>query len=710
VIVALPLAIAMVAAFSSVGGAAGVHASGRLTPRVQRVGAAASGITFSHGVPVDEQRPGFEPDLVIDPHHQGTDDGDRIYSSMPFGFSTTASFISMSRDSGETYKLTAGSVTTGKPTTCFGGGDTDLQLDKNGAIFFSDLQGLTNLSNSVSTDHAHTWTTNCLGAPNTPVDRMWYAHTGTLSGGNLNLYEEYDAVDSSLPSAQNQLVETISHDGVTFAPLVNTNVSSDCLGFGSANCVNDNEGLPGNQIVDPASGDIFIAHTAPGGASSGAPQVLIERGHVTLGPPDTVTWTHIGPINSALCPDPTCIDSSGNPEDVGAENFPVITEDHAHNFYVAFSTAPVNASGAQTAAEQIYVARSADGIHWGTPVQVSTGGTNTLPWIAAGDSGRVDVAWYHTNTTNLHGVYGAGSLTNAEWTVQMGQSLNAASTSAHYSVVTVTEHFIKHGEICTNGLGCTTGGDRSMGDFMQIAIDARGAAAIAYVDDTSNVFVGGEAAGPTEIVRQKTGPSLKASVGTIVPGGGPGNQFGQVSDDPGDATYSANGSDTAAGANLDLLKARISQTKAGAALTVSMTLKSLASLATSPSAGGVDGSWIMRWVQVAPGTPGNGHVYYAGMESNAGQAPRFFDGDMGCVSTTHCKFFTFDSTTSITGTYSASTGVITLKVPLADIGGPASGTTLYSAVAFTTTESTPQTLDPIFNEIDATTPLGYVIK
>jgi hypothetical protein len=341
---------------------------------------------------------------------------------------------------------------------------------------------------------------------------------------------------------------------------------------------------------------------------------------------------------------------------------------------------------------------------------VSTGGTNTFPWLVAGSSGRVDVAWYHTNEKSLHGVYGAGNLTNAEWTVQMGQSLNADSTSPQYSVVTVTEHFIKHGEICTNGLGCTTGGDRSMGDFMQIAMDARGAAAIAYVDDTSNIFTGGEAAGPTEIVRQKTGPSLKASVGTITPDGGPGNQFGHVRDDPGDALYSANGTDTAAGANLDLLNAQVSQSTAGAPLTVSMTLKSLASLAVSPTAGGVDGSWIMRWVQVAPGTPGNGHVYYAGMESNNGEAPRFFDGDMGCLSTTHCKFFTYDSTTSIRGTYSATTGVITLHVPLADIGSPASGTALYSAVAFTTTESLPQTLDPIFNEIDATVPLDYVIK
>ena len=90
-----------------------------------------------------------------------------------------------------------GIVGPGKPATCVGGGDTDLYLDPGNALYFSDLQGLTNISNSVSTDGGATWSTNCAGAPNTPDDRMWFAGTGTLAGGNLNLYQDYDAVDSS---------------------------------------------------------------------------------------------------------------------------------------------------------------------------------------------------------------------------------------------------------------------------------------------------------------------------------------------------------------------------------------------------------------------------------------------------------------------------------------------------------------------------------
>ena len=41
------------------------------------------------------------------------------------------------------------------------------------------------------------------------------------------------------------------------------------------------------------------AHTAPGPATDGdAPQVMVEKGVPVIGPPDTVTWTHVGPIDA----------------------------------------------------------------------------------------------------------------------------------------------------------------------------------------------------------------------------------------------------------------------------------------------------------------------------------------------------------------------------------------------------------------------------
>ena len=75
------------------------------------------------------------------------------------------------------------------------------------------------------------------------------------------------------------------------------------------------------------------------------------------------------------------------------------------------------------------------------------------------------------------------------------------------STSNVSETYVKHGQICTNGLGCATGGDRSLGDFLQVTTDRQGAALVSYVFDTSGNSSAGEDAGPEVISRQTAGPS-----------------------------------------------------------------------------------------------------------------------------------------------------------------------------------------------------------
>ena len=131
-------------------------------------------------------------------------------------------------------------------------------------------------------------------------------------------------------------------------------------------------------------------------------------------------------------------------------------------------------------------------------------------------------------------------------------------------------------------------------------------------------------------------------------------------------------------------------------------MASLASLSVSPQDGGTDASWFIRWVQVKRHQAGNGHIYYAGMESDGGGAPRFFDGDVSCaLATTHCKFITYPPQHTVTGSYTAS-GTITIKVPVGDVGGAGS---LYSVTGLTATETDPSsTGTAIFNVIDSTPP------
>jgi hypothetical protein len=743
-IVVLVAAAVIVALFGGVGlgvmtgSTAGAQSHSRQTVASARTAAATttSAIAFSHAVIVDEQRPGFEPDIKV----SGTG---QVFTSVPFGFSTTQSFIWTSTDHGNSYHFVPGIVGPGKPATCVGGGDTDLFLDTHNALYFSDLQGLTNISNSVSSDGGATWSTSCAGAPNTPDDRMWFAGTGSLAGNNLTLYQDFDAVDSSLPGGGNQLVETVSHNGTAFQPVLNLSpTTTGCAGL-ATDCVTDNEGISGNQVVDPSTGNIYIAHTTTNG-SSGAVGVQVSEGKITAGTPTSARWSESPNLDAALCANPTCVDASGNPEELAGENFASIARDSSGYLYVAFSAGPLDHAsssdpnfGALTAPEQIYVVHSLEpaganpsSLTWSAPLRITGGGksagTNTFPWITAGSDGRVDVAWYHTSEISESGtcasgsgtctLYGASSLTKAEWTVQMGQSLNANAANPTYALANVSEAPVKHGPICTNGLGCTTGGDRSLGDFLQVTTDSQGAALVSYVFDTSADTSDGENAGPEVVSRQVTGPSLLASVGLVTADGGPARATNSVSDPTGDAFYSENGTSTPATPNLDLMGASLVDGTSGK-LVATIKVKSLSSLAASATIGGPDASWMMRWTLVKPGQTGNGDIFYAGMDNNAGAggtgAVSFFVGNTACVPATnpeeHCKYLAFPQTTAVPGSYNASTGVITITIPLADVGSPAAGTVFYSVTAFTATAATPQSSTTLFNVIDSTTPFDHKV-
>jgi len=689
------------------------------------------GLRFSHEVVVDEQRDGFEPDIQVGP-------GDVLYTSTPNGSSTGISWLWTSTDHGNTFHLVPGNLAaSGRTITCpQGGGDTEETLDAKGDLFFSDLQNLTNLTNSVSTDGGKTFTTTCVGADNTPVDRMWYAAHGNLGDPNFRMYEEYDAVDSSA-NVGNELVLEASNNGLTFTPVINPNstTSPGCIGGGIVNCVDGDEGISGNLALSP-DGHVLMAHS-----SSDGNLAVVSRGTITGTYPVLEGTYTDAVINGSLCPD-FPIDSAhlGKSEICGATNFVTIAEDSSGDYYVAFASqkkTDQNYMGSPTLVPtgpyEVYVASSADGVHWNPPVQVSKSGSNAFAWINAGSAGRVAVAWYSANETHEKPSAASFSqtllneelanpdpygylfdeLNHAEFNIDVAESTNALATKPSYQVVTASEHPVKYGAICTQGTLCeVTQGDRSLGDFMQVNHDSRGALILSYVDDTSGYYAVGPTGavgdnGPPVVIREIDGPSLLAATGDITgPGVGPGVPMGSVTDPTGDAFYSANGSLTPAGDNLDLTGASLSRDATGLVATIGV--KSLASMLVNPLAGGTTGEWIMRFTTYDPGQLGNGHIYYAGMESVAGGAPRFFAG-----APTRVKEVTaFGSTTSVPGSVDAATGTITIHVPFADIGNHSKpGTEFYSATAFTATAVGTIAEAPVslFNQTDATTPFDYIL-
>src|SRR4051794_13419895 len=607
---------------------------------------------------VDHFRPGFEPDVAID--RSPTAGRGQIYSSTPFGFSTTQSFIFRSNDGGASFHLTEGNFL-GKPATCIGGGDSELQPDPvNGAVYFSDLQGLTNFSNSMSTDGGRTWQTSCSSVNGAGVDRQWIGvdtngrTTPVGAGSDLGrLYEDYDNIEQDTNEDNelgNQIVMNESVDGVHYG--------SSCIAIGlpcagPAAVISRDEGIPGNVVVDDNPGSpyqhtVYAVHTS---ASNRSVAVSYCRGKAG-------DKTAAAVAND--CTDPT----QAAPGDQGHVNvnwkeslprakgdyttgtlFPSLAVDDVGTVYVAWSEYPTSKDDTTpTGPGVIKVAVSTDGGKtWDGPFEVSPPelGNNVMPWITAGSRGRIGIAWYGAAAAADGKNFGPDTLDHGSWNVFYAVSTDAVGSGPPtFALTQVTDHQTKYGNISTQGLGGSP--DRSLGDFMQVQTGVDGQAVISYVDDTSadrnpDYCQGcgetpSEAAGPIMIARQDSGPSLLADRGNLTPGA---HAFGAVSDPTGkgypDAFFSSNGTDTKASPNLDVGGATVTQPDP-AHLSISLTTAdpNLAKdLTADSSLGGGVGEWLVRRGAPPHPRPGGGQIFFLGLQARARGPPPVHRGAAG---------------------------------------------------------------------------------
>ena len=121
----------------------------------------------------------------------------------------------------------------------------------------------------------------------------------------------------------------------------------------------------------------------------------------------------------------------------------------------------------------------------GVPYKVNADtGTHFFPAIAVGDPGKVDVAYIATDKivpTTPYGKPSPGGDPSALWYVYMAQSLNLTSGAPTWQVVKATPNPIHQGDVCVLGIVCVfPSSDRSLLDFIDLAIDPRGVAHAAY--------------------------------------------------------------------------------------------------------------------------------------------------------------------------------------------------------------------------------------
>jgi len=678
-----------------------------LSPSLLAAGSGGSSAPgFGREVIVDYQRVTGEPSLSIDSQ-------DRIYVSAPFGFSTTASYVWRSTDGGKTFHLVPGNLSPyGKPNvTCVGGGDSALAIDTQNRLYFADLQGLTDVSNSASSDEGSTWLSTCNAADAVGVDRPWIAAFGDPQVGGA-LYQTVDEIAQcttgcGLGNVGNNIVEiTRSQDGVTFTPIPAQQIEPDGIVSG---IVTDSSGgvYIGHTALVDASGNIISGSDANGNSNA----IVVVRFPSGYSSPTAITLTN----GQTLCQmQPTIcttyivyaapLNSSNNSTVTVGQDFAPIAIDSAGNLYAVWSQATVDAStGNISGTSQIYMASSADhGAHWSAPVKVSaatpTLQTNVFPWIAAGDAGKVNIVWYGTTTLGSCPAQPCGSSAiQAHWLVMIAQSLNALTTAPTFATAQVSEVSNHYGAICTMGIGCSTGGDRGVLDFLSVSTGLKGEANVVWADAVNQNFVGGTSSAVIAFNRQISGSSLYTRFGKVK---GSAGATGSASGSP-DAFYSANGTTTAASSNLTIQSAAISKPDSSH-YQITITVQNLTSLTVSPTLGGTDAVWLARWEVADPN--GAGHTYYAAMESDGAQTPTFFDGETASIDTTHGKFLTYPPVHTITGAYTAaSPGVITLTVPIADVGGASAH--LVSVTALTATQLTSSSGgQTIFNQINATSP------
>jgi len=378
-----------------------------------------------------------------------------------------------------------------------------------------------------------------------------------------------------------------------------------------------------------------------------------------------------------------------------------------------------------------------EGNTWTPEQQVDANGTtdvNLFAWVAAGDAGKIDVVWYGTNKASGVNTFDSGSQTT-DWFPYLSQSLNANGTGATFSTpVRVSQHPNHNGGICTMGIGCTTGGDRSLADFFQVDVNKAGGADVIFADtsNNSNTSASGNQTALVDEARQINGPTLLGAT----PLSGALNTCLAVTatpcqaDQTGDARYEANSIVDGNTPKLDITGSSLNISSTDPmSLDVRMNiadLRSLPGVADSTINGNdIVVDYLTSWNYHVPGNgqtnfDSTGNIYYAYLEVNrATGAVTAYDGNTCSISTTKAKYLVYPGQNAInysviTGTSGTPAGTIDLYVPRADVGNPADGAALYSVTAHTVGQSAPAatgqsatapcatTRDPNGNPTDAT--------
>ena len=441
--------------------------------------------TFAANIAVGS--PGAEPGIKVDSH-------DCIFVTAPGN-----PWVWKSIDKGASFLPPVNPVASNPNVT---GGDEDILpiAQTSGArpdlLYFADL-GIDFVNIEKSIDGGATWappgTAGAAGEVDASSDRQWLAFDrGVPNSTDLTVYEmdhELASEDIRFNALTNDTAWSPPASGITEPELIlppgttfpNTNPgpvlvdpkTHNVYGFFTASTINTNlANLPFGKMPN-----VWEA-VGPAPAAAGSPPGPFVDHPVFKGLFDSPT--------TAPTPPPGTTTYGNN----CANDFPSAAIDRAGNIYAVWAM-----NDTRTNHYNVWFAASHDhGQTFYGPFQVSSGpGHAVMPWIAAGDGGRIDIVYYGTLDTQ-----DPNTSTTDRWNVMFAQSLNANSREPVFKTVQASDHVNHVGTICNLGLLCGSG-TRSLLDFFQVAIGPDGLANISYADN-------GSSATHAEFARQNSGP------------------------------------------------------------------------------------------------------------------------------------------------------------------------------------------------------------
>ncbi|HWL37587.1 MAG TPA: sialidase family protein [Frankiaceae bacterium] len=427
--------------------------------------AGTGGITWSASTPSDPQRDVGEPEIHIDK-------AGNIYTCGPSGFSNIADYAQVSTDGGDQFHL-LGAPPRGQLSAGEGGGDCGLASApyKNAQghynFAYTGLGPLTNFSTATSSDTGKTFLASPISESPPGVDRQWNVFTDATTA--LFNYNHL---------ARGYTVQKSTDGGLTYGLPVVTGNSGGRIG-------------PMRAILDKSKKASKALVYFP---SYKGTRITLD---ISLDGGDTWKWCEV-------------IDAELNP----SAGFVVADHDSAGNVYIAYTEKGGDNDTYYTAVPAANMRKcKTSGVQvLGTGRQHRVNRdkveTTVMPWIVAGDRGRIAIAYFGTESI---GNPDDGKF-KASWYPYVGMTVNALSKNPSWYQTKASSHPFHYGSICLNGLGCTLSvpeGDRSLADYF--AMD------LSPTTGRLHIVYGASAKKPTDavghlstatVVTQETGPSL----------------------------------------------------------------------------------------------------------------------------------------------------------------------------------------------------------